>query len=169
MGHLHRDLQCSLHFRHCAQATAVVQWNCGRARGPHDRQGKAAGSSTAFCPGRPAELPDRLRLGRYPGARGALPRARPARGENRSRSRCIRAAGAAHHSVPGHAAGPAVGTRQPSGKPSSSPEPTDQGDLVVISIVFIKAVRKGQNGHFSGGITRDSGKWSAPAANEVAP
>jgi len=27
----------------------------------------------------------------------------------------IRAAGAAHHSVPGHAAGPAVGPRQPSG------------------------------------------------------
>jgi hypothetical protein len=81
----------------------------------------------------------------------------------------IKSAGAAHHSVPGHAAGPAVGTRQPSGKPSSSPEPTDQGDLVVISIVFIKAVRKSQNGHFSGGITPDSGKWSAPAANEVAP
>jgi len=39
----------------------------------------------------------------------------------------------------------------------------------MISIAFINGVRKSQNGHFSGGITPDSGKWSAPAANEVAP
>jgi hypothetical protein len=39
----------------------------------------------------------------------------------------------------------------------------------MISIAFINAVRKGQIGHFAGGITPDSGKWSAPAANEVAP
>lgn len=39
----------------------------------------------------------------------------------------------------------------------------------MISIAFINGVRKGQNGHFSGGITPASGKWSAPAANEVAP
>ena len=39
----------------------------------------------------------------------------------------------------------------------------------MISIVFISAVRKGQTRHFPGGITLDSGKWSAPAANEVAP
>ena len=39
----------------------------------------------------------------------------------------------------------------------------------MISIAFINGVRKGQNGHFSGGIIPDSGKWSAPAANEVAP
>jgi len=39
----------------------------------------------------------------------------------------------------------------------------------MISIVFINAVRKGQTRHFAGGITPGSGKWSAPAANEVAP
>jgi hypothetical protein len=39
----------------------------------------------------------------------------------------------------------------------------------MISIAFSNAVRKGQTGHFTGGITQDSGKWSAPAANEVAP
>jgi hypothetical protein len=39
----------------------------------------------------------------------------------------------------------------------------------MISIAFISGVRKGQNGHFPGGITPDSGKWSSPAANEVAP
>ena len=38
----------------------------------------------------------------------------------------------------------------------------------MISIVFIKAGRKGQTGRFAGGITPDSGKWAAPAANEVA-
>jgi hypothetical protein len=31
------------------------------------------------------------------------------------------------------------------------------------------AVRKGQNAPFSYGITLHVGKWSAPAANEVAP
>jgi len=39
----------------------------------------------------------------------------------------------------------------------------------MISIALIRAVRKGQTGHFTRGITRSSGKWSAPAANEVAP
>jgi hypothetical protein len=39
----------------------------------------------------------------------------------------------------------------------------------MISIAFINAVRKGQTGYFAGGITPHSGKWSAPAANEVAP
>jgi len=39
----------------------------------------------------------------------------------------------------------------------------------MIIIVLINAVRKGQNGHFPDGITPDSGKWSSPAANEVAP
>jgi len=31
------------------------------------------------------------------------------------------------------------------------------------------AVRKGQTGQFACGITPSVGKWSAPAANEVAP
>jgi len=39
----------------------------------------------------------------------------------------------------------------------------------MISIALINAVRKGQTRHFAGGITPESGKWSAPAANEVAP
>ena len=39
----------------------------------------------------------------------------------------------------------------------------------MISIAFINAVRKGPSGHFAGGITPNNGKWSAPAANEVAP
>ncbi len=39
----------------------------------------------------------------------------------------------------------------------------------MISIALINAVRKGQTGHFGGGITPDGGKWSSPAANEVAP
>jgi len=36
----------------------------------------------------------------------------------------------------------------------------------MISITLIHAVRKGQSGHFTCGITLD--KWSAPAASEVA-
>ncbi len=39
----------------------------------------------------------------------------------------------------------------------------------MISITRIHAVRKGQGGHFTCGITPYMGKWSAPAANEVAP
>ena len=39
----------------------------------------------------------------------------------------------------------------------------------MISIALINAVRKGQTGHFAGEITPSQGKWSAPAANEVAP
>ena len=39
----------------------------------------------------------------------------------------------------------------------------------MISIALINAVRKGQARHFTGGITPAGGKWSAPAANEVAP
>ena len=39
----------------------------------------------------------------------------------------------------------------------------------MISIAPNHAVRKGQTGHFVGGITPGSGKWSAPAANELAP
>jgi hypothetical protein len=38
----------------------------------------------------------------------------------------------------------------------------------MISITLIRAARKGQSGHFTCGII-PSGKWSAPAANEVAP
>src|SRR5215831_2450211 len=119
MGYLHRDLQCSLHFRHCIPVTAVVQWNCGRARGPHDRQEKAAGSATAFCPGRPP-APDDTSGAEQHGT--APPRERPAPdGPDtaltpfHARSRFNSRRRAAHHSVPGHAAGPAVGPRQPSG------------------------------------------------------
>ena len=36
----------------------------------------------------------------------------------------------------------------------------------MISITLMHAVRKGQGGHFTCGITLD--KWSVPAANEVA-
>jgi hypothetical protein len=39
----------------------------------------------------------------------------------------------------------------------------------MISITRIHAVRKGQSGHFTCEITPHTGKWSAPAANEVAP
>ena len=39
----------------------------------------------------------------------------------------------------------------------------------MISITRNHAVRKGQNGQFTCGITPINGKWSAPAANEVAP
>jgi hypothetical protein len=39
----------------------------------------------------------------------------------------------------------------------------------MISIALINSVRKGHSRHFAGGITPASGKWSAPAANEVAP
>jgi hypothetical protein len=49
------------------------------------------------------------------------------------------------------------------------PEPTDQGDLVMISITLNHAVCKGQSSHSTCGITPSMGKWSAPAANEVAP
>ena len=38
----------------------------------------------------------------------------------------------------------------------------------MISITLNHAVCKGQSGHFTCGITPDTGKWSAPAANEVA-
>jgi hypothetical protein len=38
----------------------------------------------------------------------------------------------------------------------------------MISITLIRATRKGQTGHFTCGITPSTGKWSAPAANEVA-
>jgi hypothetical protein len=38
----------------------------------------------------------------------------------------------------------------------------------MISITRTHAVRKGLSGHFTCGITPSSGKWSAPAANEVA-
>ena len=39
----------------------------------------------------------------------------------------------------------------------------------MIIIALNHAVRKGQAGQFAGGITPSAGKWSAPAANEVAP
>jgi hypothetical protein len=39
----------------------------------------------------------------------------------------------------------------------------------MISIILMRALRKGQSGHFTCGITPNTGKWSAPAANEVAP
>jgi hypothetical protein len=39
----------------------------------------------------------------------------------------------------------------------------------MISIARNRAVRKGQTPHFACGITPSAGKWSAPAANEVAP
>jgi hypothetical protein len=39
----------------------------------------------------------------------------------------------------------------------------------MISITRNHAVCKGLSGHFTCGITPDTGKWSAPAANEVAP
>jgi hypothetical protein len=39
----------------------------------------------------------------------------------------------------------------------------------MISIARNRAVRKGQTGQFACGITPSRGKWSAPAANEVAP
>jgi hypothetical protein len=39
----------------------------------------------------------------------------------------------------------------------------------MISITLIHAVRKGQRAHFTCGATPSAGKWSAPAANEVAP
>jgi hypothetical protein len=38
-----------------------------------------------------------------------------------------------------------------------------------MSITLNHAVCKGQSGHSAGGITPSMGKWSAPAANEVAP
>jgi hypothetical protein len=38
----------------------------------------------------------------------------------------------------------------------------------MISITLIHAVRKGQTAQFTCGITPEMGKWSAPAANEVA-
>jgi hypothetical protein len=39
----------------------------------------------------------------------------------------------------------------------------------MISITRNHAGRKGQSGQFTCGITLTTGKWSAPAANEVAP
>jgi len=39
----------------------------------------------------------------------------------------------------------------------------------MISIALNNSVRKGQTGQFACGITPSVGKWSAPAANEVAP
>jgi hypothetical protein len=38
----------------------------------------------------------------------------------------------------------------------------------MISITLIHAVRKGQRAQFTCGIIPNMGKWSAPAANEVA-
>jgi hypothetical protein len=38
----------------------------------------------------------------------------------------------------------------------------------MISITLMQAVRKGRSGHFTCGTTPGIGKWSAPAANEVA-
>lgn len=39
----------------------------------------------------------------------------------------------------------------------------------MIIITLNHAVCKGRSGHFTCGITLHVGKWSAPAANEVAP
>jgi hypothetical protein len=39
----------------------------------------------------------------------------------------------------------------------------------MIIITPSHAVCKGQSGHFTCGLTPHVGKWSAPAANEVAP
>jgi len=39
----------------------------------------------------------------------------------------------------------------------------------MISIALNNSVRKGQTGQFACGITPSVGKWSGPAANEVAP
>ena len=39
----------------------------------------------------------------------------------------------------------------------------------MIIIALIHAVCKGQTAHFACGIAPNKGKWSAPAANEVAP
>ena len=39
----------------------------------------------------------------------------------------------------------------------------------MISITLNHAACKGQSSHFTCGITPSTGKWSAPAANEVAP
>jgi hypothetical protein len=39
----------------------------------------------------------------------------------------------------------------------------------MLSITLIHAVRKGQRAQFTCGITPNVRKWSAPAANEVAP
>jgi hypothetical protein len=69
---------------------------------------------------------------------------------------------------PGHAAGLAVGPRQPSGNQAPHAEPTEQGDLIMISITLNGARRKGPTGRFTCGITTNIGKWAAPAANEVA-
>jgi hypothetical protein len=74
----------------------------------------------------------------------------------------------AHHFRPRHAAGPAVGPRQPSENQAPHPEPTDQGVLIMIRITLNGARRKGHRGHVTCGITPSIGEWPAPAATEVA-
>jgi len=39
----------------------------------------------------------------------------------------------------------------------------------MMTITLNHAVCKGQTSHFTRGIARNTGKWAAPAANEVAP
>ena len=75
----------------------------------------------------------------------------------------------AHHSVPDMLLGQRSDPASPAVNQAPHPEPTDQGDLVMISITLNHAVCKGQSSHFTCGITPGMGKWSAPAANEVAP
>jgi hypothetical protein len=66
-----------------------------------------------------------------------------------------------------------LGQRSDPASPAVNQAPTlnqqNQGDLVVIHITLNNARRKGQPGRFTCGITPNVGKWSAPAANEVAP
>lgn len=113
---------------------------------------------------------DRPRLCRRARARAAPLRARPARIRFRSTiANEITSLGRPTIPSPDML----LGQRSDPASPAETKLPicgsTDQGDLVMISITRISAVRKGPSGHFTCGITPATGKWSAPAANEVAP
>ena len=95
--------------------------------------------------------------------------AREARREAQSRSRCNDVAGAAHHSVPDMLLGQRSDPASPAVHQAPDLNQQKQGDLVMIHITRNDARCKGLTGRFTCGIIPHVGKWSAPAANEVAP
>jgi len=73
-----------------------------------------------------------------------------------------------HHSVPDMLLGQRSDPASPAKNQAPHAEPTEQGDLIMISITLNGARRKGPPGRFTCGITPNTGTWAAPAANEVA-
>jgi len=100
--------------------------------------------------------------------RGAAREARPGKA-------CIKiatgymSAGVAHHSVPDMLLGQRLDPASPAVNQAPDLNRQKRGDLVMIYITLNDARCKGLTGRFTCGIIPHVGKWSAPAANEVAP